>query len=316
MKVLVTGGQGLVGKSLQKVSQTVNHINFIFLSRKDCDLRNKDDVFQCFKKHSPDVVVHLASHVGGVYDNMNNNYTYLIDNIAINTNVVEACKEFAVSKLINILSTCIFPNDNVTYPLTSAQLHNGLPHYSNIGYAYSKRILHVASSILAEEMKGDLCVVNLIPTNLYGENDNYNIDAAHVIPALVHKTYQAMKSNSSLYVKGSGTAVRQFLYADDLSRVIVKFLEMPITKNNVSCIVSPPSSHEISIRLLVTYITNMFNFTGGIVYERLESDGQHKKTTSDSELLQYMPDFEFTNFEDGLESTIDYFIKHYDELRK
>jgi len=314
MLVLVTGGGGLLGKSLQKVSQRSADFKWVFLTRSDGDLRNKDAVDAIFLKHQPSVVVHLASHVGGVYDNMNNNYRYLMDNTLINNNIVNACKKYGVSKLVNILSTCIFPDLGVQYPLTSEQLHNGLPHYSNIGYAYSKRILQVASKILSDE--GSTQVVNLIPTNLYGENDNYNLVSSHVIPALIHKTYLAKSHGTQLTVKGSGKAIRQFLYVDDLSNAIIRFIHLSFTQNEITCIVSPPEKDEISIGDILTLICKTFDFRGDVVYDISFSDGQYKKTTTDTELKSWFPDFEFTSLEMGLEETVKFFSDNYEQIRK
>lgn len=317
-KVLVTGAFGLVGKSFQKMASHYYHpdYEYIYLSRKECDLRDLTDVMQCFNTYKPDVVVHLASCVGGVYENMNKNYQYLIDNIRINTNIVDACKKHNVSKLINILSTCIFPDKNVSYPLTSDQLHNGLPHESNIGYAYSKRVLHLASQLLTRNKETVTKVINLTPTNLYGENDNYNLVASHVIPALVHKTYNAIQNNTSLQVYGSGNAIRQFLYVDDLSKVILHFIQTKYDESEISCIVSPPKNHEVSIKQVVQYISKSFDFKNDIVYDTSYSDGQIKKTTNDNELKKYMGDFQFTTLENGINETVLFFKQHYDTIRK
>lgn len=318
LKILVTGGYGLVGKSLQKVVESCNFDgNFYFLSRKDCDLRNSEQTKNWFKEYNPDVVVHLASRVGGVYDNMNSNYEYLVDNARININVVESCKILGVKMLINILSTCIFPDQNVSYPLTSNQLHNGLPHHSNIGYAYSKRILHLASHLLAT-VNGTR-VVNLTPTNLYGDYDNYNLQSSHVIPGLIHKTSIAKMTSSELRVYGTGKAMRQFLYVDDLSNVILQFIDLyrggRLNEMEVSCIVSPPESSEISIKSLIEEICRIFNFTGKIHYDTSYSDGQYKKTASSDELSKYLPNFTFTPISTGLENTINFFNDNKEDLR-
>lgn len=317
-RVLVTGAFGLVGKSFQKIVLQKDNCDYeyIYISRKDCDLRNLSDVMQCFGVYKPDVVVHLASCVGGVYENMNKNYQYLIDNIRINTNIVDACNRHKVSKLINILSTCIFPDKNVLYPLTSDQLHNGLPHESNIGYAYSKRVLHLTSQLLTQNKDNVTRVINLTPTNLYGENDNYNLVASHVIPALVHKTYNAIQNNTCLRVYGSGNAIRQFLYVDDLSKVILHFIQNEYEQSEISCIVSPPEDHEVSIKQVVQYISKSFDFTNDIVYDTSYSDGQIKKTTNNNELKKYIDDFEFTKLEEGINETVLFFKQHYDTIRK
>lgn len=317
MKVLVTGGYGLVGRSLQKVVKgSGTNYDFVFLSSKDGDLRDIYAVDYLFKEHLPDVVVHLASCVGGVYENMSNNYDYFLDNLRINTNVVDACNRFGVKRLVSCLSTCIFPDRGITYPLTSDQLHNGLPHDSNIGYAYSKRILHLAGDLLTKKTGSNTTVINLTPTNLYGDYDNYNLKSSHVIPGLIHKTYIAKKSHKNLVVYGTGNALRQFLYVDDLSRVILRFIDYNYIEKSISCIVSPSESSEVSIRNLVETITKTFDFTGKIIYDTSYSDGQYKKTATDSELTYYLPDFKFTTLDSGIKETIDYFQENYDKVRK
>jgi len=315
MKVVVTGAYGLVGTSLQTVielERTKEH-TFVFVSRLQCDFRNAEDVSRLFRQHRPDVVVHLCAKVGGVYDNMNHNYTFLKDNLDINMNVVNACREFRVQKLINVLSTCIFPDKEVTYPLTSDQLHRGLPHSSNIGYAYSKRVLHVASCILADTSATQ--VINLIPTNLYGCWDNYNIVSGHVIPSLIHKAYIAESDGTDFGVLGTGEAIRQFLYADDLSRVILRFINYS-EKHKLDVIVSPPERDEISIKCIVDKIVNIVGFKGRVTYDSGASNGQLRKTTQCDELLQIFPDFEFTPLERGLERTIRFFERNYATVRK
>jgi GDP-L-fucose synthase len=313
MKILVTGSNGLVGKSLQKIVNSINENEdvissggiqheYYFLTRKDCNLIDVNEVNSTFEKINPDIVVHLASMVGGVYENINNNYNMFINNIRINTNIVDACNKYNVKKLINILSTCVFPDQNVTYPLTADQIHNGPPHSSNNGYAFSKRALHFGASLLK-----NTTVINLIPTNLYGEHDNYEINKAHVIPALIHKTLLAKTNNTTLQINGTGNALRQFLYVDDLSKIICSH----INSDNKSCdfMVSPPESHEISIKELVNKIVNIFNFKGEIQYDTKASDGQIKKTTV-SDI-----DYSFTDINTGLINTIHFFKTNYNNLR-
>jgi GDP-L-fucose synthase len=314
MKVLITGSSGLLGKALQSILSQDSTLECIYLTSKDCDLRNYSNTIILFERYLPDVVIHCAACVGGVYENMSNNYKFLMDNINMNNNIIECCKSFNVKKCINILSTCIFPDQGVKYPLSSDQLHNGLPHESNIGYAYAKRLLHVASNILASSSNTQ--VVNIIPTNLYGKNDNYNLQSSHVIPALIHKVYLSQQSGSPLELFGTGKAIRQFLYADDLARIIHKFVLLNQSKEKcITCIASPPSKDEISIYELSKKIVDIFEFNGEIECNTSYSDGQYKKTTDDEELKKYIKDFEFTSLDEGLKKTIQYFIANYKSLR-
>lgn len=311
MTVLVTGGYGLVGSALQ---EEVKSNNYYFVGRSDYDLTDEGHVNELFWIVKPKIVVHLAAKVGGVYDNLNNNYDFFTINNKINTNILEACKKYKVDKLVNILSTCIFPDKGVEYPLTQSQLHNGIPHYSNIGYAYAKRMLHVGSELLSK--KTGMTVVNLIPTNLYGKNDNYSLESAHVIPSLIHKAYLAHKAGLPLHIKGDGNAYRQFLYANDLAKVIKHFVENETKQKQVSCIVAPPESHEISISELVGMIMKEIKFDGEIVYESKGENGQLKKTVNDVEIKTQFPNVSFTTLIDGLSITIKHLIDNFSTVRK
>jgi GDP-L-fucose synthase len=308
--ILVSGSNGLLGTSLRK---KLGELEVHYTDSKECDLRDINSVDSLFNRIQPKKVIHLAARVGGVYANLDNNLDFLIDNVRINNNIVEMCRKYNVELLINVLSTCIFP-DNVSYPITSSQLHNGLPHKSNIGYAYSKRLLQVASKLLSETTETK--VVNLTPTNLFGRNDNYNLINSHVIPALIHNVYNAKNKGSPyLSIKGDGTGIRQFLYVDDLSVIITHFIRNT-TCNYNELIVSPPIECEISIKNVIDIITNKLGYTGRILYDSKYSNGQHKKTVDSTEIKKYIPDFQFTDLETGLDNTIKFFCANYDSIRK
>lgn len=323
MKVLVTGGTGMVGSSIKELITTDN--DYVFLSSKVCDLKNEHDVDTLFNKIKPDIVVHLASVVGGLYFNTNNNYSILVDNIKINTNVLECCKKYKVKRLLNILSSCVFGND-LEYPLTSDQMFDKKPDKSNEGYSFTKRLLATGSKLLTK--CSDLDVVSLIPTNLYGYKDNYNLHNGHVLPALIHKCFIAKKNleehstesigNTSckLIIKGLGKSRRQFVYAPDLAKIILHFVDCKLEKQFNQLIVGPPIRDEITIKELVNKIVKEFRFNGKVIYDSDFSEGQYKKTVDDSELLTYIPDFKFTPLDVGLKETIDYFIENYETIRK
>lgn len=321
MKVLVTGASGLVGKSIQHIiehTEDYSDYEYVFLSSKHCDLRNSEQVDETFNKYNPDIVIHLASLVAGLYGNMDNNYRFLIDNIKINTNILECCNKYNVKRLINILSTCVFPENNeynnLVYPLTSNQILNGRPHPSNSGYAHSKRILHIGSKLLTNT--SNIEVINLIPTNLYGKHDNYHLQKSHVVPGLIHKIFLAKNNNTSLIIKGSGNAKRQFVYVDDFSKIILHFTKCSLDKPFNVLIVSPPKEEEITIKTLVKKLTNIFEFNGKVIFDTDYPDGQDIKTADSNELLEYVPDFKFTTIDDGLHKTINHFVNSYPNVRK
>lgn len=319
LKVLITGGSGLVGSSIKSLVKDNNDHEYMFLSSKECDLRNEISVDTIFKEYKPEIVIHLANVVAGLYGNISNNYKMLVDNLKINTNILEACKKYKIKRLINILSTCVFGND-LNYPLTSNQMYDKKPDSSNEGYSFSKRLLDTGSKLLTE--CSDIEIVSLIPTNLYGCKDNFNLDNSHVIPGLIIKTYIAKKklennsTNSELIIKGTGSAFRQFVFSDDLAKIILHFVNCKLDKQFNQLIVGPPIEDEITIKNLVNKIVKEFDFNGKIVYDSNFSNGQHKKTVNDSELLKYIPNFKFTSLESGLKTTIKYFIENYETIRK
>lgn len=315
-RILVTGGSGLVGKAIEHLEKYKNQ-KWKYLSSKDVDLTIESDVLREFHNYKPTIVIHLASKVAGLYGNMENNYSMLVDNLKMHTNVLEACRKYNVSKLVNILSTCVFPDKDITYPLTSNQIMNGPPHPSNEGYAYSKRFLLTGSELLSKTT--GIEVVNITPTNLYGEYDNYHLQKSHVIPGLIHKCYLAKANAEAFVIKGSGKAKRQFVYTKDFAKIILHFVnrERNVSNRKVeNIIVSPNKESEITIKELADNIAKGFDFKGEIVYDTSYSDGQLSKTCDSSELLKSIPHFKFTSIEDGLQSTIKYFIDNYESIRK
>jgi GDP-L-fucose synthase len=296
--ILVTGSNGMLGTSLQKVVADLNFCNnfqFIWSTRQDLDLvNNTEDERRNFILEFSNVfaIIHLAAKVGGVYENSLNNYLFYHENTKINATLVELCKKLDVKLLINILSTCIFPDKNVSYPLTSDQILNGPPHYSNIGYSYAKRNLMIESNLLSQSLE-QFHVVNIIPTNLYGVNDN----TTHVIPDICKRMKYCKQHDTDFYIHGSGKACRQFLLANDLSKIILScLLELPLNK---TFIVSP--KEQISIMNLTLMIAEILDFTGTIHCDTTFSDGQLTKTATHLELLKNFPNFEFTSLKKGLD---------------
>ncbi len=318
-RVLITGGSGLVGSSIKSMVKENNDYEYIFLNSKECDLRNEVSVDTFFNQCKPDIVIHLANVVAGLYGNISNNYKMLVDNVKINTNILEACNKYKIKRLINILSTCVFGND-LNYPLTSKQMYDKIPDNSNEGYSVSKRFLDTGSKLLTR--CSDIEIISLIPTNLYGCADNFNLHNSHVIPGLIMKTYIAKKNlennsgDSKLIIKGDGSSFRQFVFSNDLAKIILHFVNCKLDKQFNQLIVGPSIEDEITIKDLVNKIVKEFDFNGEIFYDSNFSNGQHKKTVSSDELLAYIPDFKFTSLETGLKETIGYFIENYNTVRK
>jgi len=315
MKVLVTGGYGLVGKSIQELTLLgdVTQYEYVFLSSKNCDLRDSVECERLFSDGKFDTVIHLANVVAGLYGNINNNYTMLVDNLKINTNILECCKKYKVKRLVNILSTCVFGND-LKYPLTSNQMYDKIPDSSNEGYSYSKRLLATGSKLLTT--CSDIEIVSLIPTNIFGKYDNFNINNGHVFPVLIAKTFNAEKNNKPLIIKGTASCYRQFVFSTDFAKIILHFVDCKLEKQFNQLIVGPPVKDEITIKELINKIVKEFHFNGPVVYDSSFPEGQFKKTVSSNELLAYIPDFKFTPLNVALKETVDYFKQNYETVRK
>ena len=310
MKLLVTGGSGLVGSAIKKIHKKFKY-DFIFLSSKDCDLSNYEETKLLFEKHKPDYVIHLASSVGGLFKNLKSNVQMLEKNMMINFNVVKCCHDYKVKKLISCLSTCVFP-DKTKYPINENMLHNGSPHNSNFGYAYSKRILDIHSKSYREQYNDNF--FSIIPTNIYGENDNFSLEDGHVIPALIHKCYLAKKNNEDFIIRGSGKALRQFIYSIDLAELIMWTLQYYNESENI--ILSVNETDEVSIEHVARSIAKNFNYDHKLKFDINYSDGQFKKTADNSKLINLIRKFNFTSIDEGIKKTIDWFVNNYENCRK
>lgn len=310
LKILVTGGTGLIGKAIEKISSNY-HYEFIFIGSKDCDLTNFDETFNYFNKIQPDYVLHLAACVGGLFKNMNYKVEMYEKNIQINNNVLKSCHLVNVKKVISCLSTCIFP-DKTSYPIDESMLHNGPPHDSNDAYAYAKRMLEIQSKAYQQQYGSNF--ICIIPTNIYGPHDNYSLEDGHVIPSLIHRCYLNKQNNEKFVVRGTGKPLRQFIYSEDLAKLILWSLEKYNSKDSI--ILSVCEKDEISIEHVARLVARNYDYEDNIIFDDSFSDGQYKKTANNAKLMNLIKDFEFTKIEDGMKSSVQWFIQNYNTCRK
>lgn len=309
--ILVTGGSGLVGTAIKHISNNYPNYQFIYSSSSNCDLTDWNSTITYFKKIKPTYVIHLAANVGGLFKNMSYKVEMLEKNVLININVLKASHEIGVKKLIGCLSTCIFP-DKTTYPINESMLHNGPPHPSNDAYAYAKRLLEIQVKAYHDQYGDNFVCV--IPTNIYGPADNYNLKDAHIIPALIHKCYLAKNNQKPFIVSGSGKPLRQFIYSDDLAKLIMMVLEK--YNNNESIILSVSEKDEVSIEFVARQIAKYFNYEHMLQFDHSLSDGQFQKTADNSKMIRFFGEFNFIPIEKGIKLSIEWFINNYDNCRK
>ena len=311
MKVLVTGGTGLVGSALKSISGDYENYTFFFLSSKDCDLTNYEKTLNLFQRIRPEFVIHLAANVGGLFKNMNQKVEMYEVNTLINLNVLKCAHEVGVKKCVSCLSTCIFP-DKTEYPIDETMLHNGAPHSSNDCYAYAKRMLEVHSKAYKEQYGDNFVCV--IPTNIYGPVDNFSLEDGHVIPALIHKCYLAKESGEDFVVRGTGSPLRQFIYSTDLAKLMMWVLEK--YEEDGSIILSVGEKDEVSIKDVAMEIGRAFDYEDRIVFDTTFSDGQYKKTADNHKLMNLIGDFEFIGIEEGIKRSVKWFVENYESCRK
>jgi len=312
--VMVTGGSGLVGQAIKtyvEESGAKDNEEWVFLSSKEGDLRDRKATEAIFDKYKPTHVIHLAAKVGGLFANMAQKVEFFRENILINDNIMECCRIYKVKKLVSFLSTCIFP-DKTTYPIDETMLHDGPPHPSNEGYAYAKRLIDTLNRAYAEEY--DCNFTSIIPTNIYGPHDNFNIQNGHVIPGLIHKCYLAKKNNTPFTIWGSGTPLRQFIYSSDLAELTVWTMREYHSPEPIT--LSVDEADEVPIKDVALAVAKAMEFEGEIIFDTSKADGQFKKTAANGKLRKFRPDYKFTTIDEGVQKSVDWFLENYETARK
>lgn len=319
--ILVTGGSGLVGSGIRAVldlptteggvSSHHGDDKFIFVTSKEADLCDLASAEALFVKYKPTHVIHLAAFVGGLFRNLKYPVDFFHINLTMNNNIVALCHKYNVEKLVSALSTCIFP-DKTTYPIDETMVHDGPPHESNFAYAHAKRMIDVANRAYFAQYGRKY--TSIIPTNVYGPHDNFHLEDAHVVPALLHKMKKAKEAGTGLTVMGSGSPLRQFIHSHDLARLILWVIRDYDEVDPI--ILSVDENDEISIKDVVSAIAEAYEFKGEITYDVTKADGQYKKTASNTKLRQYLPDYKFVSFKEGIKQTVQWFEENYETCRK
>jgi len=299
MRILITGGSGMVGRSLKKYLPDA-----IYVSSQDYSLTSEIQVESMFKDIRPEIVIHLAARVGGIIDNIKYPANYFDDNIIMNTLVVKHSQKNKVKRFIGILSTCIYPDIVESYPITEPMLHLGPPSKTNFSYGYSKRAL--ATQIEAYNHQYNTQYQYLIPCNLYGEYDKYG-DNSHFIAALIKKIHIAKKNNENeITLFGDGSPLRQFMHSQDLAFIIKHCLDNDIYDNmNIAVDQNISIKEMASIALRACDAEHMH-----INYDINKPNGQYRKDVSVDLLKSKIHNFEPIDLYQGIKKTYNYLIKN------
>ncbi|MFH1581720.1 MAG: GDP-L-fucose synthase [Pseudomonadota bacterium] len=300
-KLLVTGGTGLVGNALKKLSPDA-----VYLSSRDFDLTKEDQVIAMYEKYRPEKVIHLAARVGGILDNKRYQAEYFYQNILMNTYVVHYAYKYGVKRLVGFGSNCAYPDKVSSYPIKEDQLSDGPPAITNFSYAAAKRAL--LAQIQAYRSQYNCDFFALIPCSLYGPHDNFDEENSHFIASLIRKIHQAKSRNmKAIKLFGSGKPLRQFMFAEDLAKLVLILLE----KYDGAGPLNIAASENLSIKEIAEIALKA---TGSedleISFDPSMPDGQFRKDLSAAKLSKYLGDFRLTSLEDGLKETYEWYLNN------
>lgn len=307
MKILVTGSKGLLGTALQNINHRRH--DFTFISRKECDLMDYWEVRRCIRGALKfDCVIHTAGRVGGIKRNLTSPAQQFHENIIINTNVIQACLEADIDRVVAFSSACAFPAD--ASPFREDNFHLGEPFPAHRSYAYAKRMVDIQIEAYRTQYGVDYSCV--IPCNIFGEADNYSLSESHVIPALIHKAYVAAREGTPLEVWGDGSASREFIYSKDLAEATLDVVEYdgPLPQR---LLIS--SGLEYKIKDIAELIAK-FMGVKEIRWLTDKPNGQLSRPSDSSKFKSMFPNFKLTNIEQALKSSCEWFENHYSIARK
>jgi GDP-L-fucose synthase len=301
VKVLILGSNGLVGSSLKRVLGKNQKITETIAStREDTDLFSLESTKKLIDGCKPDVLINAAAKVGGIYANNTKRVEFILENLKINTNVLESCIPHKNIKIINLGSSCIYPLV-VENPIKEESVMSGKLEPTNSPYAMAKLTAIEIGNALSQQYGHN--VINLMPTNLYGPNDRFSEDDSHVIPGLIFRMHMAkLKNEQSFEIWGSGKPKREFLYVDDLSEAINFIIENNININLLNIV----SGYEITIKELALKIKDIVGFSGEVSFNTSMPDGIERKFLNSKKIMNlgWSPKI---RLEEGLVKTYSWF---------
>jgi len=270
-KIYIAGHNGMVGSACKKVLESKGYKNIIGFSSKELDLRDQRAVFEMLEREKPEAVLDAAARAGGIYANSQKPYEFLMDNMLIQNNLIRTSHELNIEKFIFLGSSCIYPK-MAPQPLKEEYLLTGPLEETNQWYAIAKISGVKLIEALRKQYNRDY--ISLMPTNLYGPGDNYDLETSHVLPAMLRKFHEAKENGlKEVFLWGTGNPKREFLHVNDLAKAVVFALENKLDRS----IYNVGSGEEISIKDLASLIKNIVGFRGKIIWDNTKPDGTPRK---------------------------------------
>lgn len=304
-RVLITGGYGFVGSNLTDfIRSNMKGYNPFRFSSEKFDLTKQDEARILFRASEPDVVVHLAATCGGIFANMMNPATFWADNLRMGMNILDACVEYGVKKLVMLGSVCSYPKV-APLPFTEDSLCAGWPEITNRPYGIAKLALY--EGCRAYGIQHNLKFSYLIPTNLYGPYDNFDLDSSHVIPGVLRKFHEAVRRDqSTVELWGDGTPTRDFLYAEDAARAI----SMTIGRDTGTLPINLGSGQETSMGALVEMIRTVTGFEGDVVWNIDRPNGQPRRAVDATHAKNVLGWTPTTGVFEGIQRTYRWYLQN------
>lgn len=309
--VMVTGGAGFLGSHLIEDLQSRSDSVSVFVPRsEEYDLREKSDIKRAFEDSGADTVIHLAASVGGIGANRENPGRYFYDNAIMGIELLEQARQYGVEKFTILGTICAYPN-HTPVPFSEKDLFDGYPEETNAPYGIAKKALLTQSRAYRKQY--DFDSVYLLPVNLYGPRDDFDLETSHVIPAIIRKCLEARdRDEESITAWGTGEPTREFLYVKDAAEGILDATE----RYNASDPVNLGSGEEISIRELVETIAEETGFEGDIEWDTSKPDGQPRRRLDTTRAKERFDWEASTEFRDGLRETIEWYEQHRENLHE
>jgi GDP-L-fucose synthase len=308
-KIYIAGHRGMVGSAILRCLEAAGYTNFILKTSKELDLRNQEAVSLFFENEKPEYVFLAAAKVGGIIANNTFRADFLYENLAIQNNVIHSAFENKVSKLMFLGSSCIYPK-MAPQPMTEDALLTGLLEPTNEPYAIAK----IAGIKMCEAYRAQYSCnfISVMPTNLYGPNDNYDLTGSHVLPAFIRKFHEAKIGNLPIVeCWGSGSPLREFLHADDMAAACVFLME----HYNESQFLNIGTGKDLTIKALAELVAKIVGYEGNIVWNTEKPDGTPRKLM-DSSRLHALGWSHKIELEDGIGLAYTDFLGNYSKLRK